>query len=145
VRRVNVLRPELDHASERDGYRWQSARVGKQVGAERIGGSLYVLGDGERTYPYHLHHGMEEWLLVVDGTPTLRAPDGERELRRGDVVCFPPGPDGAHQVLGPGTVLILSANASPETIEYPDSAKVGARPPGRIFRAGDAVDYWEGE
>ena len=30
------------------------------------------------------------------------APDGERELRRGDVVCFPPGPEGAHQVRGPG-------------------------------------------
>jgi hypothetical protein len=33
----------------------------------------------------------------------------------------------------------------PETIEYPDSDKVGASPPGKIFRTGDAVDYWEGE
>jgi hypothetical protein len=30
-------------------------------------------------------------------------------------------------------------------IEYVDSGKVGARPPGQFFRAADAVDYWEGE
>jgi uncharacterized cupin superfamily protein len=145
VRRVNLLRPEYDHSSEREGYRWRAARVGGQIGAERIGGSLYELGEGEKTFPYHLHHGMEEWLIVVDGSPTLRTPEGERELRRGDVVCFPPGPAGAHQVRGPGTVLLLSANRAPETVEYLDSGKVAARPPGRIFRASDAVDYWEGE
>jgi uncharacterized cupin superfamily protein len=88
---------------------------------------------------------MEEWLVVVDGTPTLRTPEGERELRRGDVTCFPPGPDGAHQLRGPGTVLLLSAQRVPETVEYVDSGKLGARPPGKFFRLGDSVDYWEGE
>jgi uncharacterized cupin superfamily protein len=145
VRKVNLLAPEFERSSERDGYRWRTARLGEQLGSAQIGASLYELGDGERTWPYHLHHGTEEWLLVVDGTPTVRTPEGERELRRGDVVCFPTGPDGAHQVRGPGLVLILSANRTPETIEYPDSGKFGARPPGRMFRTADAVDYWEGE
>jgi uncharacterized cupin superfamily protein len=145
VRRVNILAPEFDHESDRDGYRWRGMRVGKLLGAERIGASLYDLPDGEATYPYHLHHGMEEWLLVVSGTPTLRGPDGERSLRAGDVACFPAGPEGAHQVRGPGTVLILSANRTPETITYPDSGKVGTKPPGKTFRLEDAVDYWEGE
>ena len=35
---------------------------------------------------------------MLSGSPTLRGPDGERVLRAGDVVCFPVGPDGAHQV-----------------------------------------------
>jgi uncharacterized cupin superfamily protein len=145
VRRLNLFASEFDHGSERDGYRWRGLRVGKALGAARIGASLYELPAGERTYPFHFHHGMEEWLLVVSGTPTLRAADGERELRAGDVVCFAPGPEGAHQVRGPGTVLILSADRSPETVTYPDSGKLGARPPGKIFRLEDAVDYWEGE
>src|SRR5262245_64083385 len=115
------------------------------MGAEKIGGTLYELGEGERSFPYHHHHGMEEWLIVVSGTPILRGPDGERALRRGDVVCFPPGPEGAHQVRGPGSVLMLSRGRSPEAIEYLDSGKVGVRPPGRIFRHTDAADYWEGE
>jgi uncharacterized cupin superfamily protein len=142
---VNLLAPELDRSSEREGYRWRAASVGRQLGAEKIGASLYELADGERTFPYHHHHGIEEWLIVISGTPALRGPGGERVLRRGDVVCFPPAPEGAHQVRGPGTVLMLSANRSPETVEYLDSGKVGVRPPARVFRVADAADYWEGE
>jgi uncharacterized cupin superfamily protein len=145
VRRVNVFSPEFDHASEREGYRWRAARVGKALGAGRIGACIYELGDGERTFPYHLHHAMEEWAVVIAGTPTLRDPGGERRLRAGDIVCFPTGPAGAHQLRGPGTVLILSANAAPEITEYLDSGKIGTRPPGKVFRAADAVDYWEDE
>ena len=89
LRRANLFEPEFDHSSERDGYRWQGLRVGRHIGGKQIGASLYELGDGERTYPYHFHHGTEEWVLVVSGTPVLRGPDGERTLRAGDVVCFP--------------------------------------------------------
>jgi uncharacterized cupin superfamily protein len=145
VGRQNVFSPEFDHSSERDTYRWRGARVGAAAGASQIGGCIYELADGERTYPYHFHHGMEEWLVVLSGAPTLRGPEGERVLRAGDVVCFPVGPDGAHQVAGPGSVLIVSASCSPESIEYPDSGKVGVTPPRAIFRAADATDYWEGE
>ncbi len=145
MRRVNLHSPELDQSSERDGYRWRGSRLGKAIGAELIGGSLYRLDDGERTFPYHFHHGTEEWLLVVDGSPVVRTPEGERVLRAGDVLCFPVGPAGGHQVRGPGTVLIVSASHAPETVEYPDSGKLGVRPPGKIFRTSDAVDYWEGE
>jgi uncharacterized cupin superfamily protein len=149
VRRFNLFTGDLGLAQEREGFRWRGARVGERIGARRIGGSVYELGGGERTFPYHFHHGVEEWLLVVDGTPTLRTPDGERELRRGDLVCFPVGPAGAHRVAGPGRVLILSANREPSISVYPDSDKLGSRPGGdedRLnFRRGDAVDYWEGE
>jgi uncharacterized cupin superfamily protein len=145
VRRFNLLGREFDHSSERDGYRWRGARVGQAVGARQIGACLYELGDGQRSYPYHFHHGMEEWLLVVAGSPRVRTPDGERVLAKGEVLCFPVGPGGAHQVTGPGTILILSANHAPESIEYPESGKVAVRPPGKTFRSADSVDYWEGE
>jgi uncharacterized cupin superfamily protein len=145
VRRANIFAPEFDHASERDGYRWRGARVGDAIGSEKIGGCVYELGEGQKTYPFHFHHGMEEWLVVLEGEPTLRGPGGEQVLRAGDVVCFPAGPEGAHAVRGPGTVLLLSANRAPEAVEYPDSGKIGVRPPGKIFRVGDAAGYWDGE
>jgi uncharacterized cupin superfamily protein len=145
VRRVNIRRPELDHSSERDGYRWQAAKIGRQLGSERVGATLYVLGEGEKSYPYHFHHVMEEWAIVLEGAPTLRSPAGERGLRRGDVFCFPAGPDGGHQLRGPGTVLLISTRPTHDTAEYPDSAKLGSSPPGKLFRLADAVDYWEGE
>jgi uncharacterized cupin superfamily protein len=145
VRRANVFSPEFDLASEREGFRWRGARIGPAIGAEQVGGSLYELADGERTYPFHFHHGMEEWAIVIAGAPTLRDPSGERVLRPGDVVCFPTGPEGGHQLRGPGTVLMLSASGSPAVAEYPDSGKLGVRPPGKVFRLADAADYWEGE
>lgn len=145
MRRFNLLAPEFDHSSEREGYRWRGARVGGAVGAEEIGACLYELDDGQRSYPYHFHHAMEEWLLVVAGSPILRTPGGERVLREGDVVCFPFGPDGAHQVTGPGTVLIVSDNRGLGLAEYPDSGKLGVYPPGKIFRLADSVDFWDGE
>jgi uncharacterized cupin superfamily protein len=148
VRRVNLLGmdpSDWSHGQLREGFRWRAAGVGRQLGAARIGGTLYDLNEGERTFPYHFHHGMEEWLIVIEGTPTLRTQGYERELRAGDVVCFPVGPEGGHQVLGPGVVLIFSASRPLEVIEYVESGKVGVRPPGKIFRAADEVEYWEGE
>jgi uncharacterized cupin superfamily protein len=149
VNRLNLLDAELEREGERDGYRGRSTGIGGRIGAEQIGGSVYALGDGQAASPHHFHYGVEEWVVVLDGTPRLRTPDGERELRRGDVVCFPSGPEGAHTVSGPGRVLMLSANRSPSISVYPDSQKLGTRPDhdqDRLnFRRSDAVDYWDGE
>jgi uncharacterized cupin superfamily protein len=154
VRSFNVLAGELEAEEEpRAGFHRFSTRVGEAIGATLIGGTVYELADGERVAPYHYHHGQEEWLYVVSGRPTLRSPDGERELRPGDTVCFGTGPESAHDLRGPGRVLLLSANRWPEVVVYPDSDKLGARPapwPEQIadrgnFRRSDGVDYWDGE
>ncbi len=149
---MNLFDCELEHEQEVDGFRWRGTRVADAIGAELLGASLYELGPGQRSFPYHFHHGVEEWLLVVSGAPTLRAPDGERVLRAGDAVCFPEGPEGAHQLRNdgeaPARVLLLSAAAGRASVSrYPDSGKVGPRADGFApnFREDDAVDYWHGE
>jgi uncharacterized cupin superfamily protein len=96
--------------------------------------------------------------LVLRGSPHLRTPDGWRVLEEGDVVPFPVGERGAHQLVNRTgelvRLLIVSEMRSPEIAIYPDSGKIGAREhaPGsgregvRLnFLAPDAVDYWEGE
>ena len=75
----------------------------------------------------------------------VRTPEGERVLQRGDVLCFPVGAGGAHEVTGPGTVLFLSDRRSPDVVEYPDLGKLEVRPPGTVFRSADSVDLWDGE
>jgi uncharacterized cupin superfamily protein len=146
---VNLADAVLGAASDRAGWRQRSLRVGGELGAALIGGSIYELPAGERTFPYHYHHGVEEWLLVIDGTPSVRTPSGTRELKAGDVLCFSAGADGAHTVTGPGRVLILSGGGRPSIAVYPDSDKLGTRS-GEAddtldFRRSDAVDYWDGE
>jgi len=132
--------------SERPGWRWRR----KRIGGELLGASLYDLPAGEKTFPYHYEHGHEEWLLVVSGEPTLRTPEGEQALKPGDVVCFAEGERGAHQLTGPGRVLMVSTLRVPRAAVYPDSDKIRVRwAPGDEdflqFRRCDAVDYWEGE
>jgi uncharacterized cupin superfamily protein len=151
MRRFNVLTNAAEDGSERPGYRWQGVRgIGDRLGAEAIGASVYQLPDGELTFPYHYHHGVEEWLYVLAGSPAVRAPDGVRALGPGALVRFPVGPAGAHAVRGPGRVVMFSANREPSISVYPDSDKLGTRPGGNLedrldFRRADAVDYWEGE
>jgi uncharacterized cupin superfamily protein len=149
----NLFSADLDETQEREGFRWRGATLGPRIGAQRIGCSIYELEPGERTFPYHLHWGNEEWLLVLAGAPTLRTQDGERELRAGDLVAFPEGPAGAHAIENrsddPIRVAIFSTLRLPSVVEYLDSGKVGVRWGGGDqvlrFRRGDAVDYWEGE
>ena len=149
----NLHGDEWDRVEEREGWRSRDAWVGARLGAELIGGSLYELEPGDRLWPYHTHHANEEWLIVVRGTPTLRTPDGEQELREGDVACFRRGPDGAHQVsnrtASPVRVLMLSTLLAPEIVEYLDTGKMGTRDARgnrlTLSRPGPSADYWDGE
>ena len=149
----NLYNDELDDPRERDGWNVTAARVGEQIGGELIGAGLYAIEPGNKLWPYHTHHANEEWLLVLRGQPTLRTPEGERQLDEGDVVCFPRGKTGAHQVWNatgsPIRVLMLSTLILPDVVEYLDTGKVGARSvAGDVImfdRAGPELDYWEGE
>jgi uncharacterized cupin superfamily protein len=150
MQRFNVLTGDLDHQSDREGYRWRGARgIGERLGAERIGAGVFELDDGELSFPYHFHHGIEEWMYVIAGSPTVRTPSGERTLQAGDLISFPAGRDGAHTVRGPGRVMMVSANRVPSISVYPESDKLATRPDDdedRLnFRRADAVGYWEGE
>jgi uncharacterized cupin superfamily protein len=154
---ANVFEPEWSDVAE-DGSR--RARIGRQAGNRQLGASLYELPGGARPWPYHYQHANEEMIIVLSGRPHLRTPAGWRELESGEVVAFPRGPAGAHQVENrgdePARYLILSEMNAPEAVVYPDSDKVGvlSRPPGSPgdedelaawFRLSDRVDYWDGE
>ena len=143
----NLLDGALTDDPDRAGYSQRYARVGQLLGAVRLGMSVYELAEGERVCPYHFEWTDEEWLFVLDGNPTLRAPDGEHVLAPGDVVCFPEGPDGAHDVTGPARIGILSTKSRYGVAEYPDSDKVGLFADGnsRLVRASPELDYWDGE
>ena len=153
MKTFNLNAHEWDRVEDRPGWRSKDAWVGARIGAELLGGSLYELEPGDRLWPYHTHHANEEWLIVVRGRPTVRMPEGERELEEGDVLCFPRGKDGLHQVRNateePIRVLMLSSLNAPDIVEYPDSGKVGARSVAgeRILlsRPGPNLDYWDGE
>jgi uncharacterized cupin superfamily protein len=118
--------------------------------------SLWEVPPGETAYPYHHHLTEEELLLVLDGQPSLRTPEGWRELSEGEIVAFPRGEQGAHQLVNrtQDTVrfLAISTSGEPDIVIYPDSGKLGAferLPQGgglrAMYRMADTVDYHDGE
>jgi uncharacterized cupin superfamily protein len=102
--------------------------IGGELGATLWGGTVYELQPGEQVAPYHWHAGTEEWLLVLDGAPTLRTPGGEQALAPWDVAVFVRGPDGAHELRNDSEavarVLLISSVCDPEVVVYPDSGDV---------------------
>ena len=154
VKLFNIFTAPVDYEEgDPAGYRAGMNRFGDELGAALLGGSVYELPPGQSICPYHYEYGNEEWLIVLEGAVILRHPEGEEELGRGDVVCFPEGPEGAHKVTNRGKVtarvLMISGKHEPSVAIYPDSDKLGVWPGDKrdnlLTLRSSAVDYWEGE
>ncbi len=153
---ASIVDPHFDQDRKGpEGFRASRALLGRQAGAKRLGLSLWELPPGEAAYPYHFHLADEELIVVLGGSPTLRTPQGWRELQAGEVVSFPTGEAGAHQLVNWGTERVRFLSFSPagnlDAVIYPDARKLGVaerRPEGfalRVRMPQDSVEYWEGE
>jgi uncharacterized cupin superfamily protein len=84
----NLYADEWDETRDRAGWRMKEAFVGHHIGG------------------------------ALRGEPTLRTPEGEHVLKECDVVAFPRGKDGAHQIVNrsdsPIRVLMLSSMTGPD-------------------------------
>jgi uncharacterized cupin superfamily protein len=126
--------------------------VAQALGSAATAMFIYDLAPGQGACPYHYEYE-EEWLLVVDGTVVVRAPDGEHTLERGALVRFPPGPAGAHKLMNrsesPARTLMFSRARVPAVSVYPDSDKIAVWPGDEandlVFRRGTAVPWSDGE
>ncbi|MFL5928890.1 MAG: cupin domain-containing protein [Gaiellaceae bacterium] len=138
--------------SEREGHRFARTMIGASVGATMTGLSVYELPPGEAGWAYHYELQREEWLIVVSGAVVVRTPAGDRTLRSGDVVCFPPGVEGAHQVRnesdGPARFAMPSSFAAEGYVAVrPDSNTALIVGPGfrRIVPLDEDLGYWDRE
>ena len=151
--RASIASPVFDETREHPGFNCRRARLGRQVGSEKLGMSLFELPAGEAAYPFHFHLAEEEILVLLEGRPSLRTPAGWREMEEGEVVCFLVGEEGAHQVVNrtEETVRFLAiSNQAPDIIVRPDSESVAVaerRPEGGglswHFRQADSGSYFD--
>lgn len=146
-------------AADRFGSR--SGLVGARIGARLLGYNITAVAPGKRAFPLHNHHANEEMFYILQGTGELRIGDERYSIRAGDFIANPPGgPETAHQIINTGSeelrYLAVSTMIYPEAVEYPDSGKIGtmSRQPQadgtlrvlrHITRAGESVNYWDGE
>jgi uncharacterized cupin superfamily protein len=148
----NVYEQQFEYDdADPPGYRAGMARIGAAAGGKDMIIKQFEVPQGETLCPYHYEY-VEEWLLVLQGTATVRTPDGEEPAPRGALVCFPAGPAGAHKVSNtsdePVLALMWSSAREPSVAVYPDSDKMGvwAGEDHVLLRRSDGhVDYYDGE
>jgi uncharacterized cupin superfamily protein len=148
------------------GFGSRRRRLGPDAGSLAVGCSHLEVAPGKTAYPFHFHSAFEEAVYVLEGAGTLRVGPDRVELRAGDYVALPPGPEAAHALTNTGTsplrYLCMSAPAVPMTLDvvvYPDSKKIAFASgvdPVKGFRAGTwamkivrddqpSVGYFDGE
>ena len=150
VNRINLDELAMEPFDDLAGrYAGSVAEIGLRIGARHLGYRLVILPPGKRFSPLHSHEAEEELFLVLDGNPTVRTPRGSIECRKGDVIAFPAGDAGAHQLLNtsaaPCTVFMLGEDDVNEVAYYPDSNKLWVRSRQLLLRADPQLDYYEGE
>jgi uncharacterized cupin superfamily protein len=151
---MNINEAEFEYDEEDPpGYQSGVAEIGKQAGGAEESVRLFELPPGQHLCPYHYEY-VEEWALVIDGPVEYRGPQGVHTLTDGALVCFPSGPEGAHQLTNRGEaaarVLMWSSARMPAVAVYPDSDKIAVWPPNEadevmLHRADGKASYYDGE
>ena len=153
---INVDDAQFMDWGNGERYEARMGMLAPLVGASRLGYNVTRLAPGKAAFPYHLHHNNEELFVILEGSGRVRLNDGEHALRKGDLLCCPPGEEGGHQIYNDSDAdlvyLAISTRRSPEVVEYPDSNKcaavvgwLGDMKFRKVFPQDADVDYWEGE
>jgi uncharacterized cupin superfamily protein len=154
MRHLNISNPDFSFdPDDPEGFGAGMFRLGPLVGAEHTGTTIYELPPGQLLCPYHYEYGEEEWVLVLQGRPFLRTPEGTEQLEPLDIAFFPRGPEGAHQIGNrtdePARVMMWSNAVLPTVSCYPDSDKVGVwtgdKSEDLMVERSSGVDYYRGE
>jgi uncharacterized cupin superfamily protein len=153
LRKASVLGAFEYDDTDPEGYRSGMAHLDKAVGGEALAVKAFELPPGQSVCPYHYEYE-EEWLLVLEGALLVRTPTGEQELTAGEIVCFAPGPAGAHKVSNrteqTARIVMFSSAREPAVAVYPDSDKIGVWPGNdedrvMLRREDGQVEYYDGE
>jgi uncharacterized cupin superfamily protein len=121
--------PERSETSYPAPYRGAVAgrhfrRLGDAAGITNFGVNLVRLEPGAYSSQRHWHTAEDEFLYVLEGTPTLVTDEGETVLRPGMAAGFPKGEANGHHLVNRtgATVLFLVVGDRPaeDDVFYPD-------------------------
>ena len=140
------------HVCQHEGYEYtRKAFIRKSESKESIV-NIYEIPPKKSAFPYHYHHKNEETFFILSGKGILRTPEGEREVKAGDLLFFPATPEGAHKLTNSSDTELLvyidfdTCHEIDVTV-YPDSDKIAiwGKDCNCVFRNNDQVDYYDGE
>jgi uncharacterized cupin superfamily protein len=102
----------------------QKRKLGEYFGLTHFGVNLTHLSPGAVSALAHSHSKQEEFILVLEGSPTLVLGDEEFVLHPGDCYGFLPGTGIAHQLINRSeenvTYLEIGDRIEGDEVEYPN-------------------------
>jgi uncharacterized cupin superfamily protein len=99
-------------------------RLGEAAGLTNFGVNLVRLEPGAGSSQRHWHTKEDEFVWILEGTPTLITDEGETLLRPGMAAGFPKGAANGHQLVNRTTTdvlfLVVGDRAPDDDVFYPD-------------------------
>ena len=142
----------VGHRAEHEGYEYFRRKFVPFGEAKQTHVCVYEIPPGKAAYPYHFHYKTEETFYIISGEGLLRTPEGEREVRAGELIFFPAGEEGAHKLTNCSDTESLvyidfDVTHDLDAAVYPDSGKIGVWGMGtnQMYPKSAAVDYYDGE
>jgi len=158
---INIADVPLRDGGNGTTFKAKVGSFGRSIGLKGIGAMLHVVEPGEKAFPHHVHHQIDELFVILEGEGTYRFGNERYPIRAGDVCAAPTGgPDLAHQIINTGATplkyLGISTMCDTEVVEYPDSKKFAvmsrfdwSNPKAGgiryVGRAENSLNYFDGE
>lgn len=106
-------------------YDGAAAQLAKAVGVRQFGCNHIILMPGAFSSRRHWHEEEDEFVLVLEGAPTLIDEHGARTLAPGDCIGFPAGVANGHHITNrsaaPAVILVVGTRkVGQERVHYPD-------------------------
>lgn len=145
----DMLKPK--HKNEHEHYEYNKYEVSEKGSSCSV--AIYEIPPQKSNYPYHYHMKNEEVFYVISGSGIVETHDGEKEIKAGDIIICPPLENGAHKITNTSQEEKLvyfecDVVSFPDVVCYPHADKIGIiteDKPGRFYKNGDNVAYYEGE
>lgn len=115
----------------------EKRELGEPFGLANFGVNLTRLAPGAASSLHHRHARSDEWIYVLEGTPTLYLGDAQRRLVPGDCAGFPAGGPPHHLVnhgAGDAVLLEVGDRAAGDSIAYPEDDLAAAMQPDGSWR-----------
>ena len=121
--------------------------LGDANGLTQFGVNLTEIEPGAVSALRHWHSAEDEFIYIIDGTPTLVTGLGEEVLQPGMCACFPANSGDAHRLENRSDSNVrfieVGNRSASEEVHYPDDDMVLERTPDgtRSFRHFDGTPY----
>lgn len=118
------------NVSERNGNTFSIKPVVAGEDVDTCAAAFIEVPVGKYAFGYHYHDQSEEIFYIVSGTGKLRCAYGEKDVKAGDMLCFPTGEKGAHVLSNtsetePLVFIDFDVKASKtDIVTFPDMGKM---------------------